>query len=500
MYRRSLTLCLLSIVVVVTFGTSVGTAAAPSRSKGAVKQGFVGTNMDPTELLANHVPIDIEVQRAAEAGIEQIRFPVYWGNIQQYPAAKGKAPYYDWKRLDNFVKLASDRGIKLLPTLVGAPAWAKRDLTVSGPSRSKPSVADPNLRIATTSSREIKSNVPSAAHLGEYAAFTKALVARYGTGGSFSTASRNPITVWQVWNEPDHGKFWPQVVNGPCLLTSRKPGAPSGGRVVEVRNPRPGVSKCWYTEEPRVWSYDYLVLLKALRGKAATRVRGVAVPGSGILGANPSAKVMLSSFTSSGALSLRFIYNDINKFFRSTGAKGFFDIAGVNVYPSSARLVDYGIKLRAFRAAMNPKVPLYLTEFSWLSGKCLSTDKSCHKLTDLGSLGGIVVTEAGQAAITPQSLATLAGLAKSMPLEGVFWYTWMTSDRSTDKPWEYAGLNCFDCVFKTIYRTVKGKKTATRVLDTSIKVRRKASYNSFKTKALALEGCKAKSIATACLR
>ena len=119
MYRRSLTLCLLSIVVVVTFGTSVGTAAAPSR---AVKQGFVGTNMDPTELLANHVPIDIELQRAAEAGIEQIRFPVYWGNIQQYPAAKGKAPYYDWKRLDNFVKLASDRGIKLLPTLMGAPA------------------------------------------------------------------------------------------------------------------------------------------------------------------------------------------------------------------------------------------------------------------------------------------------------------------------------------------------------------------------------------------
>jgi len=494
---------ILPIVAVLLFGLAIpasGAGAVPSRSKGAVKQGFVGTNMDPTELLANHVPIDIEVRRAAEAGIEQIRFPVYWGNIQQYQAARGKAPYYDWKRLDNFVKLASASGIKLLPTLMGAPAWAKRDLTVSGPSRNKPSVADPKLRIATTSSREIKSNVPSAAHIGEYAAFAKALVARYGSGGSFSTARSNPITVVQVWNEPDHGKFWPQVVNGPCLLTSRKPGAPSGGRVVEVRNPRPGVSKCWYTEKTKVWSYDYLVLLKALRGKAATRVRGKTVPGTGILGANPGAKVMLSSFTSSGALSLRFLYNDIDKFFRSTGAKGFFDIAGVNVYPSIARLVDYGIKLRAFRAAMNPTVPLYLTEFSWLSGNCLSSDKSCHKLTDFGSLGGIVVTESGQATMASQSLATLAGLAKSLPLEGVFWYTWITTDRSTDKPWEYAGLNCFDCVFKTIYRTVKGKRTAIRVLDTSIKVRRKASYNSFKAKALALEGCKAKSNATACLR
>jgi Glycosyl hydrolase family 53 len=48
---------------------------------------------------------------------------------------------------------------------------------------------------------------------GPYAAFAKALVERYGHRGSFWRANpqlpKVPITMWQIWNEPNIPAFWP---------------------------------------------------------------------------------------------------------------------------------------------------------------------------------------------------------------------------------------------------------------------------------------------------
>ena len=45
-----------------------------------------------------------------------------------------------------------------------------------------------------------------------FAAFARAIAARYGNDGSFwrdnPSIPRRPIRVWQVWNEPNAKSFW----------------------------------------------------------------------------------------------------------------------------------------------------------------------------------------------------------------------------------------------------------------------------------------------------
>lgn len=493
--KRSI-LALVAASLAVGAAATTASAATSVRSKGAVKQGFIGTNMNPTELRSRHISLAVEIDRAAAAGVEQIRFPLYWSNIQAF-----KRGSYDWRELDSFVTLATAKKIKLLPTLIGAPEWAAEDLSVS--------------------SHVTKTKIPSEANFVRFAAFAKAAAARYGSGGSFATAKTNPITVWQVWNEPDHAQFWPQVRDSAC--TKSKPRTPAGGKVLPKLDAKQKLV-CWYTEVPRKWAPEYVKMLKFVRGAPATMVGSKTVPGTGLLGGDPNTKVMLTSFTSAGPYSLALVYGAINASYRSIGPAGFFDRAGVNVFPSNTRLEDYGTKIKAFKDAMTkakdvtasgaPRAPIYLTEFAWLSGRCdtkvasyIYKGPACSKITYFGQLETMVVTENKQADLASRSLTYLANPRNSLPLEGVFWFTWMTSDSSSNLPWEYAGLNCYDCYKNVLTKatvTVIVKKKPTKVMQTTITrslvhgAFRKESYYGFQAKSLALEGCKAKLLADRC--
>ena len=113
-------------------------------------------------------------------GVGAIRVAFYWDVAQ--PQA-GVAP--DFTSTDAVVAAAAAHGIDVLPVVVRAPAWARKD---AGDDGSPP-----------------RSNAA-------YGAFLTALVQRYGPNGLFWAARPDlparPIRRWQVWNEPDISKYF----------------------------------------------------------------------------------------------------------------------------------------------------------------------------------------------------------------------------------------------------------------------------------------------------
>lgn len=424
--------------------TAAAASAAPAIKNVGGRTEFVGTNMNFFLLEDRKVDVEAELAQAAAAGIQQVRFPLYWSSIQPYPSN-----FYDWHDLDGWVQKAADLHLTLLPVLTGAPEWASENLSVTSP--------------------ETPTLIPARDHYDDFAKFAKALANRYGAGGTFASAATDPIRTWQIWNEPDHGKFWPQVTRSGCL--SSKPGTPKGGRVWKIR--RNGKT-CWYSEAPRRWAPDYVALLKAAR--------------DGIKAGDSGAKAMMASFTTFAPVSATQVYNEIKSGRHgSTDPADYFDRMGINVFPSSNHMSDYSASVaKLVKAIKNagdtggggaPRAPISLTEYSWLSGKGTITDGG-------GMIGFLLATPAMQGTYAAASLDYLARNARSMKIDSAFWYTWMTSDKGKTKEfvWEYAGLNCYDC----------GSSRNPK------KVVRKPGLATFKAKALKLQGCKTKTVADAC--
>lgn len=179
---------LLAIVAVAPAGASVR----------LVPRGYVGVNLDPF-LVERQGSMPGEAARMAAAGVESVRMPVYWYRLQpwasasQVPAARrahvvtvdGIPTDFAW--LDRVVETLEDRGLTLLPTVLGAPAWARAEVVGRGMYVPR----DP----------------------ARYASVMGALVARYGPRGTFwrehPRLPPRPIRTWQVWNEPDNPYYWP---------------------------------------------------------------------------------------------------------------------------------------------------------------------------------------------------------------------------------------------------------------------------------------------------
>ncbi len=105
----------------------------------------------------------------ADMGVGWIRADLAWSSIQQ----NGPDQYY-WDNFDRVVRLAHDRGIRVLPIITYTPRWARSD---ECPDNKKCRPRDP----------------------AEYARFAKAAVERYAPRG---------VRTWEVWNEPNLGIFW----------------------------------------------------------------------------------------------------------------------------------------------------------------------------------------------------------------------------------------------------------------------------------------------------
>lgn len=115
-------------------------------------------------------------------GVGTVRVTFDW-NIAQ--------PFAGWPlwlgQTDAVVLAAARRGIDVLPTVVGTPAWASDD-PVEGTYVLTP--RDP----------------------AQYAEYLRALIARYGPNGTLWRENRavrpRPIRAWQIWNEPNLKRYW----------------------------------------------------------------------------------------------------------------------------------------------------------------------------------------------------------------------------------------------------------------------------------------------------
>jgi hypothetical protein len=116
----------------------------------------------------------------ASSGVETARVVFSWADAQ--PDEGGPI---DFGRTDALVAGAVGHGIDLLPVVIYAPGWARRDSSLF--------------------------NSPPA-HPADYTAYLQALVGRYGPGGSFwaehPELPAHPLRTWQVWNEPQLRYQW----------------------------------------------------------------------------------------------------------------------------------------------------------------------------------------------------------------------------------------------------------------------------------------------------
>jgi hypothetical protein len=106
-----------------------------------------------------------------------LRIPIYWSESEPSPGE------YDFAALDAQIGAATAHGIRVQPFVYGTPAWIAADPALP-PLSSRANVA--------------------------WVTFLHVLVKRYGSGGEFwaGRTKREPITLWQIWNEPNFVLFW----------------------------------------------------------------------------------------------------------------------------------------------------------------------------------------------------------------------------------------------------------------------------------------------------
>jgi hypothetical protein len=157
-------------------------AAAPAArgEERRVPRGFYGVVWDQDVTGASVAVKGQQFALMARTGVESVRTVVSWAQAQ--PEAEQQPSF---ARTDALVASAAASGIELLPVVMYAPRWARRN----------PSVAtSPPARAA------------------DYAAFLQQLVGRYGPRGSLWSERpdlpRRPLRRWQIWNEPHLQYQW----------------------------------------------------------------------------------------------------------------------------------------------------------------------------------------------------------------------------------------------------------------------------------------------------
>ncbi len=285
-----------------------------------------------------------------QSGVRTVRTVFRWAAVE--PVAGGPL---DWSSTDPLVGYAAANKIELLPVVLGAPGWA----AVGPPA------------YGATPER-----------VGDYAAFMRELVMRYGPAGTFWAENpqlpRRPLRTWQIWNEPHLDFYWNVLDRG--------------------RN-------AWVREYPR--------LLKA------------ATPA--IKAADPGATVVLAGLAD-------FAWRHLTRLNRR-GIRGSFDVAAINLFTSTPRRVLKGIRL--FRRAMvrggESRRPVWLTETTWPAarGRVAVPKTSWQR--------GWYTTDTGMARRLRSFYTLAARRRRALRLQRVYWYTWASAYGDGDL-FDYSGL------------------------------------------------------------
>jgi Glycosyl hydrolase family 53 len=278
------------------------TVQRSSTGAARVSPGFVGMDADGP-IFAPSVSLAAQLGRMASVGVGRLRVAFDWNEAQPYrtwkdvPVARradfaqgpGGVPT-DFSATDRIVQEAAHHHLSVLPVVIYPPSWD-----------------------ASRRGRHVQP-----VHDAPYGAYLKALVHRYGPSGMFWAAHRAlprvPITMWQVWNEPDLPYFW---------------GTPNFAR-------------------------SYVALLR--------------VAHRAIKQSDPKAKVVLASLTGESWRGLATIY-------AIHGARSLFDVVGENTYaPKPKRVISV---LQHVRQVMKHNhdggKPLIDTEVGWPAARGKTT-------------------------------------------------------------------------------------------------------------------------------
>lgn len=339
-----------------------------------VPHGFAGVTMDPWEMKRDGLDVNSEMQRAAAAGVESVRFPIYWFDLQRYENGS-----FNWSDLDEFIGAAARVHMNLIPNLLGAPRWA----------------ADPRYLDGATA---VTLTIPRSP--AEFASFASTVVSRYRAGGQFwidhPELKRPDFRYWQVWNEPDFARFWPQHL----------------GERQTVKIGKKNVSSTDFRFAP-----SFLALLRPT--SAAIRA------------ADPTAKILLGSMTNLAWESFGRLYKAVGK---SLFESHLFDAVGINIFASTpAKLVAAISKTRGvLKSNGDGAAPIALTEYSWSASKGIT-------FPDM-KVSYITVTKAKQASNLSSAFSLFAANRAALGIDSTFWYAWATPDTGTSTVWDYSGL------------------------------------------------------------
>ncbi|HEX8205695.1 MAG TPA: hypothetical protein VF587_06535 [Solirubrobacteraceae bacterium] len=268
--------------------------ALASPAAAATPRDFFGVMLDGPGLNP-FLDVDTEARLMASNGAGTLRVAFYWRQMQQ---AQGGP--IDWAETDRIVLAAARAGLRAFPTIVRAPAWA-----TGGDEHEGAVPLDPST----------------------YAAFVADVVRRYGRNGSFWVGAgipARPVLSYQVWNEPDIGRYWQ--------------GDP--------------------------WPSTYVKLLRP----ASQAIKAV----------DPRAQVVAAGLTNESWEDLRKLY--------AAGARKWIDAAAIHPFSRRPSNVMKIIRLArgVMRRARDGRKPLVLSEVSWSSGKGRSTFNYGWETTEKG--------------------------------------------------------------------------------------------------------------------
>lgn len=238
-----------------------------------------------------------EGQLMREGGISSVRFWLQWPEVE-------KLPYqYDWSQPDRTVRDIVRDGQTPLPFVFGLPAWAAK---LDGYDCSEGEC----VRFAprSTSTR------------AAFARVSRMAVRRYGPGGTFWDDNPGlpyrPVSVWQLWNEPNLSSFF----------------------------------------SPRVDPGSYAQLVKV----TAAEIRAE----------DPAAEVLLGGLSGDRTTSRRWSTQSfLRALYRVPGFAASFDGIAVHPYHPRTRGVLAQVALaRKIATKRDPGVDLWITEIGWASG------------------------------------------------------------------------------------------------------------------------------------
>jgi len=160
---------LLSVLVLLLALPAAAAATTPARFFGVMADGPL---FDSSTNLAG------ELRLMRTTGIRTIRVAFDWRHAEP---ERGET---DFSLTDRVVSAAARRRLTILPVVLWAPEWARRDPgETASPPRPRP-----------------------------YARFVARLARRYGPRGGFwrdqGSLPKIPIRDWQIWNEPTVKNFW----------------------------------------------------------------------------------------------------------------------------------------------------------------------------------------------------------------------------------------------------------------------------------------------------